>query len=83
VDDLVFVEHGRRVNGNARIVPAAVQIILKISSNISGEKIKPRWGAVLVWFSNVATAEGLRPRGASAYATGVTSGGGVVVSVWV
>jgi hypothetical protein len=39
VNDLAFVGHGRRVNGNARIVPAAVQIILKISSNISEEKI--------------------------------------------
>jgi hypothetical protein len=30
VDDLAFVGHVRRVNGNARIVAAAVQIVLKI-----------------------------------------------------
>jgi hypothetical protein len=37
----------RSVNGNALIVPLAVQIVLKISSNVSGEKIKPHWmGAV-------------------------------------
>jgi hypothetical protein len=54
VDDLAFVGHVRRVNGNARIVPAAAQIILKICSNVSGEKIKLHWGADmgLLSFSN-------------------------------
>jgi hypothetical protein len=42
VDDLAFVGHGRRVNGNALMVLAAVQIILKICSNSSGEKIKTK-----------------------------------------
>ena len=41
VDDLAFVGHVRRVNGNARMVLGAVQIVLKISSNVSGEKLKP------------------------------------------
>jgi hypothetical protein len=41
-----FVDHrSLRVNGNALMVRAAVQIVLKISSNVSGEKIKPHWGA--------------------------------------
>jgi hypothetical protein len=40
-----FVGHVRRVKGNALTVLLAVQIILKISSNVSGEKIKPRLGA--------------------------------------
>ena len=43
VDDLAFVGHGRRVKGNARIVHGAVQIILKICSNVSGEKIKIKY----------------------------------------
>ena len=44
VDDLAFVGHVRRVNGNALMVLAAVQIVLKICSNVSGEGIKPQRG---------------------------------------
>jgi hypothetical protein len=51
VDDLAFVGHGGRVNGNALIVHGAGQIVLKIRSNVSGEKIKPlQWGAA--WTTN-------------------------------
>jgi hypothetical protein len=42
VDDLAFVGHGRRVNGNVLMVQLGVQIILKICSNVSGEKIKTK-----------------------------------------
>ena len=35
--------HGRRVNGNALMVLGAVQIVLKISSNVSGEKIRTKY----------------------------------------
>jgi hypothetical protein len=44
VDDLAFVGHVRRVNGNARIVPAALQIVLKISSNYCWGKDKAARG---------------------------------------
>jgi hypothetical protein len=45
VEYLAFVGHGRRVNDNARMVHGAVQIVLKIGSNVSGEKIKAALGA--------------------------------------
>ena len=63
VDDLAFVGHVRRVNGNALMVHGADQIFLKISSNISGEKIKTKYRVGTRFSYGPA---GLRPRGANA-----------------
>ena len=78
--DLAFVGHGRRVNGNALMVLGAVQIVLKICSNVSGEKIRRRYRAG-VRFSISFSRATVPPR--NTYVTGVTSGGGGGVSGWV
>jgi hypothetical protein len=80
VDDLASVGHGRRVNGNALMVLAADQIILKICSNVSGEKIGTKCRNGMRFSCSLAV---LTVPQRNTYVTGVMSAGGGVVSGWV